>query len=209
EAGPCRRIVDRGYPPRYLPSGPIVYALDGNLMAVPFDARRLITTGPPVPLVDGVRSTPAIGEVCFGVSSTGFLVYDPGTTLGRAQRTLWWVDRAGNEEAVPVPPRSYVYPRLSPDGTQVALDIRDQDKDIWIWDLAGRNLRRLTFDPGVDSFPSRRRTADGLSSRPLRNRTRSPVFFTRRRRTVAASRNASPRVRRARHRSPSRPTERG
>src|SRR5262245_8810958 len=153
ETGTYRTIVDQGYHPRYMPSGHIVYALDGNLMAVPFDARRRITTGPPVPLVDGVRSTPAIGKVCFGVSSTGFLVYDPGTTLGRAQRTLWWVDRAGNEEAVPVPPRSYVYPRLSPDGTQVALDIRDQDKDIWIWDLAGRNLRRLTFDPGVDSFP--------------------------------------------------------
>jgi Tol biopolymer transport system component len=46
--------------------------------------------------------------------------------------------------------RAYAYPRLSPDGTRVALDIRDQENDIWIWDLTRRNLRRLTLDPGMN-----------------------------------------------------------
>ena len=54
----------------------------------------------------------------------------------------------GREEPIEVPPRAYTYARLSPDGTRVALDIRDQQNDIWIWDLARETLQRLTFDPG-------------------------------------------------------------
>jgi len=153
ETGKYRTVVEQGYHARYLSSGHIVYALGGNLMAVPFDAQRLVTTGPPVPIVEGVRSRTTTGEVCFGVSSSGFLVYEPGAVERLSRRTLTWVDRAGNEESLPAPPRSYVYARLSPDATRIALDIRDQDNDIWVWDLTRRNLTRLTFNPGVDSFP--------------------------------------------------------
>ena len=32
-------------------------------------------------------------------------------------------------------PRAYAMARLSPDGTRVALDIRDEGNDIWIWSL--------------------------------------------------------------------------
>jgi Tol biopolymer transport system component len=47
----------------------------------------------------------------------------------------------------------YAEPRLSPDGTRVALTIRDQENDVWIWDFARRTPTRLTFDPGVDERP--------------------------------------------------------
>ena len=46
-----------------------------------------------------------------------------------------------------------MYPRLSPDGTRVALDVRDQDQDIWIWDLAREALTRFTFDAAQDGYP--------------------------------------------------------
>jgi eukaryotic-like serine/threonine-protein kinase len=65
-----------------------------------------------------------------------------------------WVDRKGQETPIAAPPRQYTAPRLSPDGTRVALTIRDQEQDIWIWDLArGTPLTRLTFDPGIDQDP--------------------------------------------------------
>jgi len=35
----------------------------------------------------------------------------------------------------------------------VALDVRDQENDIWIWDLMRHTLTRLTFDPGLDRAP--------------------------------------------------------
>ena len=41
----------------------------------------------------------------------------------------------GREEPLPTPERDYQYPRISPDGTRLALDIRDQEEDIWIWDF--------------------------------------------------------------------------
>ena len=35
----------------------------------------------------------------------------------------------------------------------MALDVRDQERDIWIWDLARETLTRFTFDPRLDSHP--------------------------------------------------------
>ncbi len=33
---------------------------------------------------------------------------------------------------------------------RIALDVRDQDIDIWIWDTPKQTLSRFTFDPGLD-----------------------------------------------------------
>jgi serine/threonine-protein kinase len=60
------------------------------------------------------------------------------------------VDRNGIEEDLEAPPRAYAYAHLSPNGTQVALDIRDQENDIWIWDLTDKHMSRLTFDSGMN-----------------------------------------------------------
>ena len=70
-----------------------------------------------------------------------------------ASRTLVWVDRRGGEEVLATPPRGYSNPPLSPDGTQMAIDIRDEELDIWLWNFARETLTRLTFDPGFDRFP--------------------------------------------------------
>ena len=65
-----------------------------------------------------------------------------------------WVTRDGREEPLTAaPPRAYAIPRLSPDGTRVALDIRDEQEDIWIWDLARQTLTRLTDAPNFDGIP--------------------------------------------------------
>jgi Tol biopolymer transport system component len=69
------------------------------------------------------------------------------------RRTLVWVDRQGREEPLGVPPRAYGDPRLSPDGTQVAVGAIEQEVDIWLWDLARPTLTRLTVDPAVDLWP--------------------------------------------------------
>jgi len=83
------------------------------------------------------------------------LIYVPTDAVGgfpRPRRTLVWVDREGREAPLKAPPRAYVYPRLSPDGTRVALEIRDQENDIWIWDLARETLTRLTFGPAPEFY---------------------------------------------------------
>jgi serine/threonine-protein kinase len=89
----------------------------------------------------------------FVLSNTGTLVYVPGGVGGGLLRSLAWVTRQGREEAIKAPPRAYTLPRISPDGTRVAFDIRDQENDIWVWDLRRETLTRLTFDPGLDQAP--------------------------------------------------------
>ena len=89
----------------------------------------------------------------FSVSRTGALVYVP-RGVAEVARSLVWVTRQGHEEPLAAaPPRACAFPRLSPDGTRVALDIRDQQQDLWIWDLARQTLTRLTDAPAFDQNP--------------------------------------------------------
>ncbi len=157
--GTRRVVVKGGTDARYASTGHLVYALGNTLLGLPFDAATLAVTGGPVPLVDAVAR--AVGPVPvgltgaahFAMSSDGALIYVPTDAVGglrQPRRTLVWVDREGREAPLKTPPRAYVYPRLSPDGTRVALDIRDQESDIWIWDLARGGLTRLTYGPALE-----------------------------------------------------------
>ncbi len=149
--GIYQTVLRGGHHAHYLPTGHLVYGASGALRAVPFDVGRFAVTGSSVPILDGL-ATMAGGGIDLAVAATGTLVYVPGS-VGGAQRSLVWVDREGREEPLAAPPRNYVYPRLSPDGTRVALDVRGPEDDIWIWDLVRETLTRLTIDPGADRYP--------------------------------------------------------
>ncbi len=71
-------------------------------------------------------------------------MYLPEAAEGR-RSVLVWVDRQGREQLLPAEPRAYEYPRISPDGQRVALDLRDQQADVWVWEFARSALTRLTF----------------------------------------------------------------
>jgi serine/threonine-protein kinase len=59
----------------------------------------------------------------------------------------------GKEESVAAPPHAYQHPRVSPDGTRIAISSNDQENDIWIWHSGPATLTRLTLDQGLDMFP--------------------------------------------------------
>jgi eukaryotic-like serine/threonine-protein kinase len=62
-------------------------------------------------------------------------------------RMLAWVDRKGTETPVPIAPRSFGSPRVSPDGRRLAFAIADGGRrDIWTYDIATERLARLTRD---------------------------------------------------------------
>ncbi len=151
ETGERKVLIEGGKDARYVPTGHLVYVLDGTLLAVPFDVEKLEVTGGPVPMAEGVRTAGRSGAAQFSVSDTGTLVYISDS--GLESRTLVWVDRDGREEALAAEPRAYTYPRISPDGGRLALDVRDQEHDIWIWDFVRETLSRFTFGPSVDGRP--------------------------------------------------------
>ena len=138
---------------RYVPTGHLVYALDDHLFAVAFDVDALEVRGIPVSLVEEVYRAGNTASANYGVSDGGALVYVTGARRGRGQRSLVWVDREGREEILSAEPRGYGHPRISPDGTRVALDVRDDEDDILIWDFAREALTRFTFDPAIDGSP--------------------------------------------------------
>ena len=151
-------LIDGGQDGRYLSTGHLAYFLNTVLFAVPFDIGSRQVTGAAVPLVEGLRQVvgagPRRGAAQFSVSATGSLVYVPDSTGSGDTLSLTWVGRDGDEEKSSVPPRAYGHPRVSPDGTRVAVDITDGgNADIWIWDLAQETLTQLTFDAANDDFP--------------------------------------------------------
>jgi len=83
------------------------------------------------------------------LAGDGTLAYVLGTVEG-TPRTLVWVDRQGRETPIPAPPRPYLLPALSPDGTRLAIFANDQERDLWLWDIRRTTLSRLTSAPGVD-----------------------------------------------------------
>jgi serine/threonine-protein kinase len=150
ESGERRVLIQGGTSARHAPSGHIVYARAGTLMAVPFDSERLVVTGPAVTMVDGVSES-AIGASQFEFSRLGWLVYAPGT-VASSERTLVLVDRKGEIEPLPLAPGAYSSPRYSPDGNRLALEAVDPKNDIYLYDFEGATMNRLTF-ASSNAFP--------------------------------------------------------
>ena len=153
--GEHKVLITGGSYPRYVSTGHILYGVGSTLRAVAFDLAALQVRGDPMPVLENVDMT-ATGGASFAVAQNGSLVYLQGGAEASTEfeRTLVWVNRDGREESIAAPPRAYMYPRISPDGTRVALDVRDQDNDIWVWDFARTMLTRLTFSPEIDVFPA-------------------------------------------------------
>ena len=147
-------LVQGGSDAHYVPSGHLVYAAAGTLRAVPFDLARLQTRGTPVPVVPDVVTTLTAGVYAV-VAGDGTLAYvsGGGAPGAGAQRTLVWVDRQGRETPIPAPSRAYFSPRLSPEGTRVAVAANDQEQDIWVLNVGRTTLTRVTSDPGNDIYP--------------------------------------------------------
>jgi serine/threonine-protein kinase len=146
-------VLQGGHAARYLRTGHLLYASQGRLHVVAFDLRTLQTRGAPV-AVEGVRIAATAGgfNANFAVSDSGTLAYLP--PVDRRIRTMVWVDRKGREEAIPAPAMEYIYPRISPDGTRVALDVGGGNRDIWVGNLASGVVTKITDGPTEDLMPA-------------------------------------------------------
>ena len=146
-----KALVQGGTSARYSPSGHIVYARGGSLYAVAFDHRALEVTGTPVKVVDGVLMSTNIGTAYYDISPAGDLAYAAGPTEN-GERTLHWVDRQGKATPLPLPARSYLNPRLSPDGKLLAVEVEGPNHDFYSYDFARAVMSRITND-GISHGP--------------------------------------------------------
>jgi len=122
---------------------------DGTMLAVPIDVAGRKITGNPVPVLDSITVCGQCnGDAAVHASRAGALAYMRGSTLSR----LVWVEKGGAVRNIRPELASYSMPRLSPDGSRVAVEINRGDSDIWILTLANGTLSRLTTG-GKNSFP--------------------------------------------------------
>ena len=149
--GQRRVLVEGGFYPRYSPSGHVVYGRNGSLLAVPFDQDRLEVTGPPFTVLEGVMMSRNTGVANFDVAANGDLLYVPGKADGGA-RTLHLVDRSGQAEQLPLPPWSYLHPRISPDGRKLAIEVEGSSHDVFVYDFTSDVLTNITLD-GISHWP--------------------------------------------------------
>jgi Tol biopolymer transport system component len=141
-------LIEPGSSPFYAPTGHLVFGRGSTLMAAPFDLDRLVVTGEPVPLLDGLRA----GD--WALSENGTLVYVPAgdTSPDARAATLIWVTRAG-QILGPAVNASLDNPRnirLSPDGQRLAVITGLADAsgggELWLHELDGRPAT-LLFGP--------------------------------------------------------------
>ena len=143
--GTKKTIIEGGTSAAYSPSGHIVYARAGKLMAVPFDTQRREVTGTAFEVQDGVMMSRNTGAAHYTLSKRGDLAYVPGPAEG-GRRALVWVNRSGKAEPLPLPPASYLYPRISPDGRTLAVEIEGPNHDFYFYDFARTVLSKVTTD---------------------------------------------------------------
>jgi serine/threonine-protein kinase len=149
--GEKRTLVEGGANPRFSRSGHLLYAHDGKILAVRFDPDQLKVSGQPLVVIEGVHMSRNNGVVNYDVSASGDLAYVPGNCDGGA-RSLVWVDRNGSANPVGLPLRSYLHPRLSPDGKRVAIEVEGPSHDLYVYDFDRAVLAKMTTD-GLSHWP--------------------------------------------------------
>ncbi len=70
---------------RVLPTGHLVYARAGTIFAVPFDEKRLMVTGGPVPVQQGIQTPRATGTSHVAWSSSGTFAIAQGSMAAYMQ----------------------------------------------------------------------------------------------------------------------------
>jgi hypothetical protein len=140
-----RRLMGGAVHVSYASPGYLLFPQDNNLMAQPFDARRLEFSGEPIIVADHVASgLSRAGD--FSVSANGVLAW---RTRSGAARQLAWFDRSGKQTEGLNALGQYLYPNLSPDGNRVAVNELDAAQpgvwSIWLLDLVRNSMTRFTF----------------------------------------------------------------
>jgi serine/threonine-protein kinase len=167
ETGEYESVIDRGMSAKYLPSGHLLYAWAGDLIAVPFDLKKMKPSGAPIPVLEGVTMN-RMGLAHFSLSDQGSLAYIQGS-LAADESEIVSVDLDGKVESLPFPPGLYQSPRLSPDGRQLVITKSEPSPNLWIYGLERGTLRRLTDEQSDEYWAIW--TPDGMSI--VYNSTRS------------------------------------
>ena len=112
---------------------------DGTLFAAPWRPGQGRLRAAQRPL--GATAFAVRGFAAPATMSAGNLIYAPTRS-----RALVRAHRDGRVTELMSSDRTWHSPRVSPDGRQIALDFSDQQRDVWLLELADSTLTRFGFD---------------------------------------------------------------
>jgi serine/threonine-protein kinase len=137
ESGTRRKLVDDASDARYAGTGHLLFARRGSLFAQPFDPRSFTISGEPVRVLPDVMhavggNSPgrASGVAQFGANAAGMLAFLPGGMLTERTWTVGWLYPGKPPQPIDIEPRSYLNPRLSPDGEMIAVSGKGPDDTV-------------------------------------------------------------------------------
>jgi len=145
-----RVVIERGRHGRYVNTGHIVYALGGDMLAVPFDLEKLEVLGPSIPLEEGVAMG-YMGSAQMAISDNGTLVFANGD-MPFTRNRLVWVDKDGSVDTLSVPPGNYMQARVSHDETRLLISRVEDRYSLWAYDLVRGTLGPLTDDEADEAW---------------------------------------------------------
>jgi eukaryotic-like serine/threonine-protein kinase len=146
--GRVTKILQGGSYARYLPSGHLVFAARGSLLAIPFDLKTLKATGSPLPVLADIHVRAESWTAAYDVTTDGALVYAPWKEEPPSNALVWVTRDGALEPAVP-DRQAYVdgWASLSPDGRRVAVgSAGSQYTNIWTYDIHDRRWQQIRAD---------------------------------------------------------------
>jgi Tol biopolymer transport system component len=177
DGGPASRLIESSNSgAAYAPPGYVLFVRQQSLLAQRFDPERRVLRGEPGVVADNVRTGGANGRAAFTVSSTGILIYRPGSQV--AATSLAWYDRdteristIGSTEA------DYYDLQLFPGGLRALAHVHENPEagGLWTIDLVTGASTRLTQGSTHDQRPVI--SPDGKLVAWQSNRQRPPAVF--------------------------------
>ena len=154
ETGQSRIVFHGGRMARATDAHEMLVQRRSTILGVRFDAGAAVPATASSAVLEGVAGDASSGSGYFATAGR-VLAHAPVTAV--AERLgLFLVDRTGQATRLSMPARGYRYPRVSPDGRQIAvhvaddrdLDARGSRGDLWVLDLESRRLGRVTIGGG-------------------------------------------------------------
>ncbi|MEQ1760881.1 MAG: protein kinase [Vicinamibacterales bacterium] len=133
----------------YLPGGWVAWVQQGVLLARQLNSAGDALTGEPVRIADTLSYDSTTFAPVLSVAANGTAIYRAGVVSDRALRRY---DRQGKDVGAFGSPGPAINPRLSPDGSRVAVFQTIQgNSDVWVLDDV--RAVRVTADGASEQFP--------------------------------------------------------
>ena len=144
----ARKAITTGGAPRFVPPATLLVPRAGQLLAMPFDPRRVEVTGPPRVVIDDLLTAPATGAPLFDVggATLAYVVGDPRSFA----RVVTRLDPAGHVAVVPGPTLAATSVRARADGRWLLVRADGANPALWAFDLDRGTQALLTHGGDFD-----------------------------------------------------------